>query len=86
MGDLFKQLNPPGNNQLAAMAASQRSWNAFGGGGSNPRGGVAGGVGIGGPVWTSNSGAVSAGVGAFTNFGRGVRANPGIGGSLKFSF
>ena len=74
------------SNQIAANLASKPSWSTVGGGGSNPLGGLAGGVGIGGPVWTSTSGSTSVGVGAFTNFGRGVPSNPGVGVGIKFRF
>ena len=71
---------PPTNGQIAAGLAGNSQWGAIGGGG------LAGSIGAGGPVWTSNNGAASVGVGAFGQYGRGIPSNAGVGVGLKFRF
>lgn len=72
----------PGNNQLAGIAAggaaSTGKFTTFGGGGT------VGGVGVGVPVY--NSGGFTAGVGAFSNYGKGVPSNPGVGVGMSWKF
>lgn len=75
---LHTVIAPPSNGHNAAMMSGGSTWTAAGGGGSR------GSVGIGGPVWSSGS--TSVGVGAWSNYGKGVPSNPGIGASFRFKF